>query len=266
MSIFSNLDAIKEVDKSYYRMIIALVAGLGIVALIPVFFCIKSVALENTLAETARSLAPYQISSTRTNVPSEERLTYLSKQLNTFEEEYRSIKPAFSYTVTPFATPLDFKEQLFSTKQRLQDKARAAGIAFPEQYGMETYERRLPQEKELPELALYLSFFDEIYSALIALPAAAIHELSFGDVVEKPFSYNDTERYRLYTISVSFDASFHGIMTFFNALSSSPHLYAIDRCVIVHSEAENAKPGTLTATCTFHVFALQVSPGKKGAV
>ncbi|MBN1493799.1 MAG: hypothetical protein JW938_06585, partial [Candidatus Omnitrophica bacterium] len=208
--MLEQLATLKEIDKRFYKITFVILWFALALLCIPFFIFVQGLMLENTFSETANKLIIYEPKGHKLNPPSEMKLFYLSKQMNTLKEIYPKVRalctaPAIVRQKEELlGSALDFKESLFALKRSLEEKAKILSIAFPDEYGLQEYETQLPREEDLPQLFFNLDLVNFFMTLLLEMPAEKIDYLRFTDVMSRPFSTHDPEHFTVFTTEIAF--------------------------------------------------------------
>jgi len=244
--MFREINRIKDLDSGFYYIIIACLLSVCAFAIFLLSLLVKENAVNQKLKTSLNRLNLYEKTSTVANVPSEEKLKYLSAQLNELKKVYELLPSdllfeKFEDLPLKGTNPvLDFKEHLFTVKQNLKKQASGNASPFPQNYGLEEFETRLPSKEKLPELNFLLSVVKELLGNLMDASAAEIKEFVFTETVETEFPKNEVQIYKEYFIRILFYASKESLVAFLNSLLEVKHIYQLLTIDIVPSDREKA--------------------------
>ena len=154
---------------------------------------------------------------------------YLNKNLERLKTIYTSMNQDILYEdlMSPESlreeSALEFKEKLFEAKQRLQEKAATRKINFPQVYGLEGYEAKLPSDEELPQLFYMLELTEDLIGTILKLPINRFNELSFKNIFQEPISPKDTREYKEYVIHLHVESDYTFVSELFKELTQKSY-------------------------------------------
>lgn len=239
--MITAIQKIKGINPKLYRFLIMLCVCVYVASIVPGIILLKGISLKKQLLLATENVAQYESFEKDKNVPSEQRLNYLSQQLNETQDIFKDIQETIAHTQSiesKNAVALDFKEALFSIKQRLQQKAQSLHIPFPEQYGMEQYETLLPDASELPELFFSLHLVETVLTALLDAKVISIESIKLYEYRKKNYAEKGAETYAILPCEINFNSSFASMVSFCEKLSSSPYLYIVENMRFSHATHE----------------------------
>jgi len=230
--VSSPLTVVKTIRKNQRYFFVVGVGGfLFIVGLIGymVFLFSGIISIDKEIKEYQERFSMYE--NATKNYPSPEREAFLSeteKKLTAILEPLRN-EPLFRDKIVTkdisSASPLKFKEELFSVKKSLEHKAQKEKVIIPNDFGFYTWEQQLPKEAELEQLFRSLKVVKVISVMAISSRVSEIESVDLSDVVSHFYNgQEEGEHYLAQDIRLRMRGDFEQLVQFLYEINSSPLL------------------------------------------